>query len=80
MTVIPIVDQGLGNSAYLIDLGDGQGMVIDPERNPTPYLGTAERLGLHVRWVVETHLRADSVRICVGTRCLRCLGRSVTDR
>ena len=31
MRVVPIVDQGLGNSAYLVDLGDGQGMVIDPE-------------------------------------------------
>ena len=61
MKVIPIVDEGLGNSAYLIDLGDGQGMVIDPERDPTPYLVTAERLGLRVRWVVETHLHADFV-------------------
>lgn len=61
MKVIPIVDEGLGNSAYLVDLGDGQGMVIDPERNPTPYLDTAERMGLRLRWVVETHLHADFV-------------------
>jgi glyoxylase-like metal-dependent hydrolase (beta-lactamase superfamily II)/rhodanese-related sulfurtransferase len=61
VTVIPIVDEGLGNSAYLIDLGDGQGMVIDPERNPRPYLDAAERLSLTVRWVVETHLHADFV-------------------
>jgi hydroxyacylglutathione hydrolase len=61
MTVIPIVDEGLGNSAYLLDLGDDQGMVIDPERSPTPYLARAERLGLRVRWVVETHLHADFV-------------------
>lgn len=61
MRVVPIVDQGLGNSAYLVDLGDGQGMVIDPERNPTQYLVTAERLGLRLRWVVETHLHADFV-------------------
>lgn len=43
MDVVAIVDRGLGNSAYLVDLGDGQGMVIDPERNPTPYLAEAER-------------------------------------
>lgn len=61
MKVIPIVDHGLGNSAYLIDLGDGQGMVIDPERNPTRYLDTAERLGLRLRWAAETHLHADFV-------------------
>ncbi len=61
MRVEPIVDQGLGNSAYLVDLGDGQGLVIDPERNPTPYLAVAERRGLRLRWVVETHLHADFV-------------------
>lgn len=59
--VIPIVDEGLGNSSYLVDLGDGQGIVIDPERNPSPYLETAQRLSLRLRWVVETHLHADFV-------------------
>jgi hydroxyacylglutathione hydrolase len=59
--VIPIVDQGLGNSAYVVDLGDGQGLAIDPERNPSPYLAIAERRGLRLRWVVETHLHADFV-------------------
>ncbi|MFN2487489.1 MAG: rhodanese-like domain-containing protein [Acidimicrobiia bacterium] len=61
MRVIPIVNQGLGNSAYLVDLGDGQALVIDPERNPTSYLAVAERMGLRLRWVVETHLHADFV-------------------
>ena len=61
MKVEPIVDQGLGNSAYVVDLGDGQGLVIDPERNPTPYLAVAERRDLRLRWVVETHLHADFV-------------------
>ena len=61
MKVIPIVDQGLGNSAYLVDIGDGQGMVIDPERNPAPYLAASERRGLRLRWVVETHLHADFI-------------------
>ena len=70
-SVIPIVDEGLGNSAYLIDLGDGQGMVIDPERNPRPYLLSAEGQGLRVRWVVETHLHADFVS---GGRELAALG------
>ena len=61
MRVIPIVDEGLGNSAYVVDLGDGQGLVIDPERNPSPYLAIAERTGLRLRWAVETHLHADFV-------------------
>ena len=59
--VIPIVDEGLGNSAYVVDLGDGQGMVIDPERNPSPYLEIAERMSLQLRWALETHLHADFV-------------------
>jgi hydroxyacylglutathione hydrolase len=59
--IAPIVDRGLGNSAYLVDLGDRQGMVIDPERNPTPYLAAAERKGLRLRWALETHLHADFV-------------------
>lgn len=61
MDIVAIVDRGLGNSAYLVDLGDGQGMVIDPERNPTPYLAAAERKGLRLRWAVETHLHADFI-------------------
>jgi hydroxyacylglutathione hydrolase len=59
--IVAIVDRGLGNSSYLVDLGDGQGMVIDPERNPTSYLAAAERKGLRLRWVVETHLHADFI-------------------
>lgn len=59
--VVPLVDEGLGNSAYLVDLGDGQGLVIDPERDPTPYLTAAETRGLQLRFVMETHLHADFV-------------------
>ena len=61
MRVESIVNQGLGNSAYLLDLGDGQSLLIDPERNPAPYLAVAERKDLRLRWVVETHLHADFV-------------------
>jgi hypothetical protein len=38
MTVTPTSIKALGDSAYLIDLGEGHGMVIHPERNTTPYL------------------------------------------
>ena len=61
MEIIPIVDRGLGNSAYLVNLGDGQALMIDAERDPTPYLAEAERRRLRIRWVVETHLHADFV-------------------
>ena len=61
LDIVPIVDKGLGNSSYVLDLGDGQGMVIDPERDPTPYLSVAEQKTLRLRWAVETHLHADFV-------------------
>jgi hydroxyacylglutathione hydrolase len=61
MWVTAIVDEGLGNSAYLVDLGDGGALVVDPERDPRPYLAELERRRLQARLVVETHLHADFV-------------------
>ena len=31
--LVPVVDEGLGNSAYLVDLGDGGALVVDPPRD-----------------------------------------------
>jgi glyoxylase-like metal-dependent hydrolase (beta-lactamase superfamily II)/rhodanese-related sulfurtransferase len=61
MSVNAIVDEGLGNSSYLVDLGDGGALVVDPERDPRPYFSKLDRLGLEARFVVETHLHADFV-------------------
>jgi hydroxyacylglutathione hydrolase len=57
--VAALVDEGLGNSAYVIDLGDGGAAVVDPARDPRPYLAALDRRGLSPRFVVETHLHAD---------------------
>jgi hydroxyacylglutathione hydrolase len=57
--VIPFVDEGLGNSSYLVDLGDGRALAIDPARDPRPYLAAAGRRGLRIAYAAETHLHAD---------------------
>jgi hydroxyacylglutathione hydrolase len=62
--VVPFVDEGLGNSSYLVDLGDGSALTVDPSRDPTPYLAEAKRRGLRIRFAAETHLHADFISGC----------------
>ena len=70
----PILDEGLGNSSYLVDLGDGRALVVDPVRDPTPYLELARRRRLRITHAVETHLHADFVS---GSRELAARGAQV---
>jgi len=60
-TVVPIVDEGLGNSTYLLDLGDGRGLVVDPSRDLRTVRAAARRRGrgLRIAFTVDTHLHAD---------------------
>jgi hydroxyacylglutathione hydrolase len=71
---LALVDEGLGNSSYLLDVGDGRALVIDPERDPAPYLAAAERQGLVIAYTAETHLHADFVS---GSRELAARGARV---
>jgi glyoxylase-like metal-dependent hydrolase (beta-lactamase superfamily II)/rhodanese-related sulfurtransferase len=59
--VFPVRDPGLGNTSYVVDLGDGSALVVDPERDPRPYLEVAANNRLVIRHVAETHLHADFV-------------------
>jgi glyoxylase-like metal-dependent hydrolase (beta-lactamase superfamily II)/rhodanese-related sulfurtransferase len=70
----PVVDEGLGNTSYLLDLGDGRAAVVDPERDPRPYLARADARGLTVAFAIETHVHADFV---TGTRELAARGAQV---
>ena len=72
--IVPIVDEGLGNSSYLVDLGDGRGLVIDPSRDPAPYIAEARRRELDVAFAAETHLHADFVS---GSRELAAVGATI---
>jgi hydroxyacylglutathione hydrolase len=74
LAVVAITDDGLGNTSWLVDLGDGEALVVDPERDPTPYLRVAERTGTEIALAAETHLHADFV---TGTRELAATGADV---
>jgi len=55
--ITPVVDDGLGNSAYLVDLGDGRALAVDPSRDLRAINGV--RQGLTVAFAADTHLHAD---------------------
>ena len=55
------VDEGLGHSSYLVDLGDGTAAIVDPPRFPTAHLSAAEASGTAPRWTIDTHSHADYV-------------------
>lgn len=72
--VTPLADEGLGNTSWLIDLGDRRLAVVDPGRHPGPFLAEAEGRGARVAFSVETHLHADFV---TGSRELAVYGTTV---
>ncbi|MFI7709335.1 rhodanese-like domain-containing protein [Nonomuraea sp. NPDC049480] len=57
--LIPLVDEGLGNSAYLLDLGDGRALAVDASRDLRALHAAARRRGLRVAYAADTHLHAD---------------------
>lgn len=57
--LIPLVDEGLGNSAYLLDLSDGRALAMDAGRDLRALHAAAERRGLTVAFAADTHLHAD---------------------
>ncbi|MBQ0925794.1 MBL fold metallo-hydrolase [Saccharopolyspora endophytica] len=57
--IVPLVDEGLGNSAYLLDLGDGRAMVVDVSLDLRESSRLARRRGLTVAFAADTHLHAD---------------------
>jgi glyoxylase-like metal-dependent hydrolase (beta-lactamase superfamily II)/rhodanese-related sulfurtransferase len=55
------VDEGLGHSSYLLDLGDGTAAILDPPRFPTEQMATAAAQATSPRWTIDTHSHADYV-------------------
>jgi hydroxyacylglutathione hydrolase len=57
--IVPVVDEGLGNSAYLVALGDGRALAVDVPRDLRAVRAAAGRHGLTAAFAADTHLHAD---------------------
>ena len=58
-TILPLLDEGLGNQAYLVDLGEGRALAVDPTLDLRSLDAAAAAHGLTVAFAAETHLHAD---------------------
>ncbi|WP_440102504.1 MBL fold metallo-hydrolase [Streptosporangium sp. H16] len=54
-----MVDEGLGNSSYLVDLGDGRALAVDVSRDLRAVRRAAQRRRLTIAFAADTHLHAD---------------------
>ena len=83
LDLVPLVDEGLGNSAYLVDLGDGRALVVDVSRDLRAVHAAAAKRGLTVAFAADTHLHADFLSGAVqlaATRGTRVLASAAGDR
>ena len=56
-----VVDVGLGNSSYLLGLGDGSALAVDASRDLRSLDEAAAKAGWRIRLAADTHLHADFV-------------------
>jgi hydroxyacylglutathione hydrolase len=61
MHIHEFIDEGLGHSSYVIDLGDGSAALVDPPRFPTDHERLVDHRGLRLAWTIDTHSHADYV-------------------
>jgi hydroxyacylglutathione hydrolase len=55
-------DEKLAQASYLVGcVATGEALVVDPARNVLPYLRAAEKEGVRITHVTETHIHADFV-------------------
>jgi hydroxyacylglutathione hydrolase len=50
----------LAHASYLVG-SEGEAAIVDPQRDVDQYIEEARRLGLTIKYVIETHLHADFV-------------------
>lgn len=58
--MIRLVDEGLGNSAYLLEL-DGRALPVDASRDLSALTEASERCGLRLTFAADTHLHANDL-------------------
>jgi len=61
LELLPFVREGLGNSSYMLAVGRGRALLVDPDRGAARYVEAAEARGWEIVAVFETHLHADFV-------------------
>lgn len=61
LDVVSFVDEGLGHSSHLVDLGGGSALAVDPSRIPELELAEAATRGLRIDYTADTHSHADFV-------------------
>jgi hydroxyacylglutathione hydrolase len=59
--IVSFVDEGIGHSSHLVDLGDGTALVVDPRRIPEAEVAAAAARGLRIAYTADTHSHADFV-------------------
>jgi hydroxyacylglutathione hydrolase len=59
--IVSFVDEGLGHSSYLVDLGTRRALVVDPPRLPLRLLLEAAARDVAITWTADTHSHADYV-------------------
>ena len=57
--IVTVADEGLGNTSYLVDLGDGRALTVDPSRDLRAMRAALLASGLRVAFAADTHLHAD---------------------
>ena len=81
MQIHEFVDEGLGHSSYVIDLGDGTAAIVDPPRFPTAHEQLADRArACEIAWTIDTHSHADYVTGSPGLVARRDARRSSRPR
>jgi len=60
-TVHALHDDALANTSYLVEVGDGRAIAIDPPRDVDRHTGLARDLGLTIVATLDTHVHADYV-------------------